>query len=86
MAATWARVLTGRSRSGEASQRVETARNRVADHQQALADLEADLARELAAIDDEWRAKAAEVENVDVPLEKSDIRVTALSLVWVPGG
>ena len=39
------RVLTGRSRSGEASQRVETARNRVADHQQALADLEADLAR-----------------------------------------
>ena len=44
MAATWG-VLTGRSRSGEASQRVETARNRVADHQQALADLEADLAR-----------------------------------------
>jgi Helicase HerA, central domain len=86
MARDVGRVLTGRSRSGEASQRVETARNRVADHQRALADLEADLARELTAIDDEWRAKAAEVENVDVPLEKSDIRVTALSLVWVPGG
>jgi hypothetical protein len=31
------------------------------------------------------RAKATEVESVDVPLEKSDIRVTSLSLVWVPG-
>jgi hypothetical protein len=79
-------VLTGRSRSGEAAQRVETARNRVADRQQALTDLEADLARDLTAIDDEWRAKAAEVESVDVPLEKSDVRVTALSLVWVAGG
>ena len=80
------RVITGRSRSGEAAQRVETAQNRVGERQQALADLEADLAAELTAIDDEWRAKAADVETVDVPLEKSDIRVTALSLVWVPGG
>jgi hypothetical protein len=86
MARDVGRVLTGRSRSGEAAQRVETARNRVAERQQALADLEADLARDLTAIDDEWRAKAAEVESVDVPLEKSDVRVTALSLVWVPGG
>jgi hypothetical protein len=86
MARDMGRVLTGRSRSGEAAQRVETARNRVAEREQALADLEADLARDLTVIDDEWRAKAAEVETVDVPLEKSDIRVTALSLVWVPGG
>jgi len=38
----------------------------------------------LTAIDDEWSAKAAAVETVDVPLEKSDIRVTARSLVWIP--
>jgi hypothetical protein len=80
------RVLTGRTRRAEASQRVETARNRVGERHQALADLEAGLARDLTAIDDEWRAKAAAVEAVDVPLEKSDIRVTALSLVWVPAG
>jgi hypothetical protein len=45
---------------------------------------EADLAEELTAIDDEWSAKAAAVETVDVPLEKSDIRVTARFLVWIP--
>jgi hypothetical protein len=84
MARDVGRVLTGRGRSGEAAQRVETARNRVDERQQALADLEADLATELTAIDDEWAAKAAEVETVDVPLEKGDIRVTSLVLAWVP--
>ena len=86
MARDVGRVLTGRSRSGEAAQRVETAQNRASERQQALADLEADLAAELTAIDDEWNAKAAEIETVEVPLEKSDVRVTALSLVWVPAG
>jgi hypothetical protein len=80
------RVLTGRSRGDEAAQRVQTADHRVRDKQAALAALEADLARDLTAIDDEWRAKAADVVSVDVPLEKSDIRVTSLSLVWVPAG
>jgi hypothetical protein len=86
MARDVGRVLTGRSRSGEAAQRVETATNRMTERQQALAELEADLARELTAIDDEWRARAAEIETVDVPLEKRDIRMTSLALVWVPGG
>ena len=86
MARDLGRVLTGRSRSDEAARRVQTADNRVQDKQAALASLEADLARDLTAIDDEWLAKAADVETVDVPLGKSDIRVTALSLVWVPAG
>jgi hypothetical protein len=78
------RAITGRSRSGQAAQRVQTAENRAQDRQEALADLEQDLAEELTAIDDEWSAKAAAVETVEVPLEKSDIRVTARSLVWIP--
>jgi hypothetical protein len=80
------RAITGRSRSDQAARRVQTAENRAQDRQEALADLEADLAEELTAIDDEWSAKAAAVETVDVPLEKSDIRVTARFLVWVPTG
>ena len=84
MARDVGRVLTGRGRSGEASQRVETAQNRVEEREQALADLEADLAVDLTAIDDEWAAKAAEIETVDVPLERSDVKVTSLVLAWVP--
>ena len=86
MARDMGRVLTGQGRSDEAAQRVETAENRASERQQALTNLEADLAAELTAIDEEWNAKAAEIETVEVPLEKSDIRVTALSLVWVPAG
>ena len=84
MARDVGRVLTGRGRSGEAAQRVETAQNRVDEREQALADLEADLAADLTAIDDEWAAKAAEVETVDVPLERSDVKVTSLVLAWAP--
>jgi len=77
-------VARRRGRSTEASKRVETARNRVEEKAQALADLEADMADELAAIADEWDAKALAIEPVEVPLEKSDIRITDLALVWIP--
>jgi hypothetical protein len=63
---------------------VETATNRVSEKQQALADLEADMADELAGIADEWDAKASAIEALEIPLERSDIRVTELALVWIP--
>ena len=63
------RVVAGKGRSDEAAQRVRSARNREEDRVEALERLEADLARELTAIDDEWDGRAAEVQAVDVPLE-----------------
>jgi hypothetical protein len=77
-------VLGGQGRSAEAARRVDTARNQAQRRQDALATLEHDLAAELAEIDARADAKAAAVETVEVGLEKSDIRVTALALVWVP--
>ncbi len=77
-------ITRRRGRASEAAKRVETAANRVEEKTQALADLEADMADELAGIADEWDAKAAEVQPLDVPLERSDVRVSALTLVWVP--
>jgi Helicase HerA, central domain len=86
MARHMSRVLTGQGRREEAAQRVRSAENRAVDRQEALTKLEADLARDLAAIDEKWAAKAAAIEPVEVPLERSDIRVTARSLVWIPVG
>jgi hypothetical protein len=71
-------------RGREAAQRVETADNRVRDKQDALAGLEADLTEELAALDATAHEEAAAVEEVEVPLEKSDIRVTSFALAWLP--
>ena len=56
----------------------------MSEKQEALADLEADLADELAAIADEWDDKAAAIEPLEIPLSKSDVRVTELVLVWMP--
>jgi hypothetical protein len=86
MARDLRRVLTGQARRAEAAQRVRGAENRAAERREAMAKPEADLARDLAAIDDEWAAKADAVESVEVPLERSDIRITARSLVWIPVG
>jgi hypothetical protein len=77
-------VTRRRGRANEAAKRVEVARNRVHEKVEAVADLEAELADELAVIADEWDAKAAAIEPLDVPLEKTDIKVRQLSLVWVP--
>ncbi len=73
-----------RGRASEAAKRVETASNRAAEKAQAVADLEADMADELATIADEWDAKAIAIEPLEVGLEKSDVRVVELSLVWLP--
>ena len=77
-------IARRRGRTSEAAKRVDTAANRMGEKAQALADLEADLADELAAIADEWDAKAVAVQRLEVPLERSDIRVADLALVWLP--
>jgi hypothetical protein len=86
MARDMDRVLTGQGRRDEAAQRVRSAENRAHDRQEALTKLEADLARDLATIDEKWTAKAAAIEPIEVPPERSDIRVTARCVVWIPVG
>ena len=66
------------------SQRVETAQNRVDDKLVELEELEADLADQLVAIDDRWNDAAAQIETLPVGLEKTDITVDEVSLVWIP--
>jgi K+/H+ antiporter YhaU regulatory subunit KhtT len=53
--------------------------------QTELVELEDELAEEIASITDELQARAGRVEEVEIPLEKTDIRVTDLRLLWVPG-
>jgi hypothetical protein len=82
------RTITGaasrRGQASAASKRVDTARNRLDDKQQALVDLEADLADKVHDITDEWDQKAAAIDDVHVPLERTDIHVADLAIVWVP--
>jgi hypothetical protein len=80
--------LGGAARRRAASQRARTradaAYQSVDEEQAELIELEDELAEEIASITDEMQAKAARVEEVEIPLEKTDIRVADLRLLWVP--
>ncbi len=98
LAATGISVLGGllggrRSRSSMASQakkqsaanaKVGAAQTKATAMQQAVAELEADLQRELLEVDARWNAKAENVTTKSIPLEKADVVVRDFRLVWVP--
>lgn len=77
-------ALSKGGRVSRASQRVETAQNRVDDKLVELEELEADLADQLVAVDDRWNDAAAQIETLLVGLEKTDITLDEVNLVWIP--
>ena len=77
-------IVTEAKRANASQARVEAARDKAYSAQQAISDLEADLQAEIVGIDEEWARKAAAVTPMTIPLEKTDVRVVDLRLVWVP--
>ena len=67
-----------------ATERVATAEARLTEKMDDLEGLEDELTDTLEDIVDDWEAKAANVEPLEVGLEKTDISVDELTLVWVP--
>ncbi|MGI9646890.1 MAG: helicase HerA domain-containing protein [Acidimicrobiia bacterium] len=81
------RSLSGASRRRSQTQRTEqrlrTAQAKVQDKVDAIAELEQDLVLEVEEINDKWEDVAAEVDTIEVGLEKTDIKVDEVALVWV---
>jgi hypothetical protein len=67
-----------------ANERLASARNRLEEGKADLQELEDELADELREIADRWDEHAGAVEVLQVPLEKVDVTVEELALVWVP--
>ena len=82
------RSITGSARKRAAArskeQRLRSAQEKVHDKWEAMAELEEELLSELEQINDRWEAIATEVEPVEVGLEKNDIHVEHVTLVWIP--
>lgn len=89
-------ILGGRSRSravGSAAsrrrmtrqtqERLQTASEKLTDKTDQLGALEDDLENDVNTIMEQWDATAADIETVDIGLEKTDISVGELSLVWI---
>ena len=53
------------------------------DKVDAIAEIEQDIVDEVADIDDKWEDIAAEIKTLEVGLEKTDISIDDIALVWV---
>lgn len=78
------RASSKRKQTRTSNQRMQSASNRVEERAEALEDLENELADELLALDLEWEEKAQEIETLDIGLEKTDIKIDDIAVVWVP--
>jgi hypothetical protein len=79
-----ASTLRGASRAAQERADIGRAEERVEAVQQQLAELEAELKEELAAVEDAASAHQAELEPLRISAIKSDLAVETLALVWVP--
>jgi len=70
--------------AGRAQERVRTAENRYADLMEDRQELEDTLTEDLYEIQDEWSEKAENIESQTVGLEKTDISIDDVALIWIP--
>ena len=73
-----------RTRSAAAGGRADAAENKVEALNTQLEQLEAELSQEIIDIDAKWAASVKSVTTLPVSLERTDVRVTQLNLVWIP--
>ena len=73
-----------RGRTSAAGERLDAAEDKIQLLHQQMEDLEADLTQEITDIDAKWMGIAKNITTLPVTLEKSDVKVTQLSLVWIP--
>lgn len=73
-----------RSQTRRTEERLDTADDRLAMEREQLLDLEDDLARDVEEIGVRWDAAASHVEEIAIGLERSDVRVEPLKLLWLP--
>lgn len=75
-----------RAATQKAKAKVTAEAAKASDKEQELEELEDDLATEMAEIVARHEGLGAQVEKIEIPLEKTDIEVRDLKLVWIPVG
>ncbi len=73
-----------RGRSDVSNEKLETAEQRVSTKLEELTSLETQLHDELFALDARWDLVGRAITLVPLSLERSDITVTELAVVWIP--
>ncbi|MEP7114455.1 MAG: helicase HerA-like domain-containing protein [Ilumatobacteraceae bacterium] len=73
-----------RTRTAAAGGRLNAAENKLEGLHRQLEDLESELTQEVADIGAKWMATAKNINTLQVGLERTDVKVVQLALVWIP--
>ena len=73
-----------RAATKKAEARAEAATAKLSAKEIDLQELEDELADEVVEIIDRWSDAAVAYETVQIPLEKTDVRIAETKLVWIP--
>jgi DNA helicase HerA-like ATPase len=65
-------------------QRLRSARDKAADREETIEDLEDELVEELDELAEAWEEKAGDIEELEIGLERADIAVDEIFVVWIP--
>ncbi|MFM2072402.1 MAG: hypothetical protein RLZZ623_2665 [Actinomycetota bacterium] len=84
MFGTLGRAAGRHGRSNAAGERLDAAENKVNSLSEQITQLEGELENELTAIDVRWAETARGITTMNVPLERTDVKVTQLVLGWIP--
>jgi hypothetical protein len=72
-----------RAQTKRTEERLDTALAAAGDKQADLEELEDQLEKDFQEITSKWNEAAANIEPIEIPLEKTDVSVAPLQLVWV---
>ncbi len=83
-ASAFSGAASRRSVTRRTAERLHTAMEKGRDKEEELQELEDELMDDLREIVADWSDKAREIEKVDIGLEKNDIHVDEIALLWIP--
>lgn len=78
------RAASRRGQTRRIQERLHTAEDKVSAKLETLDDLEDDLGVDFEKISSKWEEAAADVATLEIGLEKSDIQIEELALLWIP--
>lgn len=80
------RAASRRSQTMRSQERLQTAEERKMEKATELEQLEEKLAQDITKTSEKWKSAAIQIEEVEISLDKSDVDVEEVGVLWIPVG
>ena len=78
------RAASRRSQTRRTEERLRTAEEKMADKANELEQIEDKLAEDITEISEKWKSAALQIEEMEISLDKADVDVDDLGVLWIP--